>query len=74
MIDRRAINEYLSFIGEKKLPLNLFEIVDIEDRFAIERVKELLKERSYINDTVTGIFYFIYFLKKYLTFPLVDSL
>ena len=40
MIDRRVVNEYLSLIGEKELPLNLFEVVNIEDRFPIERVKE----------------------------------
>ena len=27
MIDRRAVNEYLTLIGEKELPLNLFEII-----------------------------------------------
>ena len=46
MIDRRAIGEYLSLIGEEKLPLNLFEIVDIEDRFPIERVNELSNEKK----------------------------
>ena len=44
MIDRRAVNEYLSLIGEKELPLNLFEVVDIEDRFPVKRVKELLEQ------------------------------
>lgn len=42
MIDRRAVNEYLSLIGEKELPLNLFEVIDIEDKFPIERVNALL--------------------------------
>ena len=42
MIDRRAVNEYLTLIGEKELPLNLFEIIDIEDRFPVERVNNLL--------------------------------
>ena len=36
MIDRRAVNEYLTLIGEKELPLNFFEIIDIEDRFPVE--------------------------------------
>lgn len=45
MIDRRAINEYLSLIGEKELPSNLFEVVDIEDKFPVERVNELLNEK-----------------------------
>ena len=38
MIDCRAVKEYLSLIGEKALPLNLFEVTDIEDKFPIERV------------------------------------
>ena len=46
MIDRRAVNKYLSLIGEKELPLNLFEVVDIEDRFPVKRVKELLNEKK----------------------------
>ena len=46
MIDRRAVNEYLELIGEKELPLNLFEVVDIEDRFPVERVKKLLNEKG----------------------------
>ena len=45
-IDRRAVNEYLALIGEKELPLNLFEVVDIEDRFSDVRVKELLNEKK----------------------------
>ena len=40
-IDRRAIKKYLELIGEKELPMNLFEIVDIEDRFPIERINHL---------------------------------
>lgn len=42
MIDRRAIDEYLSLIGEKQLPLNLFEVIDLEDNFPVERVNALL--------------------------------
>ena len=45
MIDRRAVDTYLSLIGEEKLPLNLFEIIDIEDRFPVERVNRLLNDR-----------------------------
>lgn len=41
-IDRRAVTEYLSLIGEEKLPLNLFELVDIEDKFPVQRVNEFL--------------------------------
>ena len=40
-IDRRAIKKYLELIGEKELPMNLFEIVDIEDRFPIGRINQL---------------------------------
>ena len=40
-IDRRAIKKYLELIGEKELPMNLFAIVDIEDRFPIERINQL---------------------------------
>ena len=40
-IDRRAIKKFLELIGEKELPMNLFEIVDIEDRFPIERINQL---------------------------------
>ena len=46
MIDRRAVNEYLTLIGEKELPLNLFEIIDIEDRFPVERVNKLLNDKE----------------------------
>ena len=46
MIDRRAVDEYLSIIGESKLPSSIFEITDIEDNFPIERVSTLLNEKS----------------------------
>lgn len=46
LIDRRAVNEYLTLIGEKELPLNLFEIIDIEDRFPVERVNNLLNDKE----------------------------
>ena len=45
MIDRRAVKEYLSLIGEKALPLNLFEVTDIEDKFPIERVNRMLNPK-----------------------------
>lgn len=45
MIDRRAVKEYLSLIGEKELPLNLFEIIDIQDHFPVNRVNKLLNEK-----------------------------
>ena len=46
MIDRRAVDEYLALIGEKGLPLNLFEVIDIEDRFPVERINGLLNEKE----------------------------
>ncbi len=46
MIDRRAVKEYLSFIEEKNLPSNLFEVVDIEDRFPVERINKLSNEEG----------------------------
>ena len=45
-IDRRAVREYLELIGEKELPMNLFDIIDIEDRFPIDRVKHLLNKNN----------------------------
>ena len=45
MIDRRAVNEYLEIINEKELPVNLFEITDIEDVFPVERVNQLLNKK-----------------------------
>ena len=45
MIDRRAVKEYLALIEESDLPSNLFEIIDLEDNFPVERVNALLNER-----------------------------
>lgn len=46
MIDRRVVDEYLALIGEKGLSLNLFEVIDIEDRFPVERINGLLNEKE----------------------------
>ncbi|WP_283680620.1 mannose-1-phosphate guanylyltransferase [Parablautia sp. Marseille-Q6255] len=46
MIDRRAVNEYLILIEEKELPLNLFKVVDIEDKFPIDRINGLLNSKK----------------------------
>lgn len=46
MIDQRAVDEYLSLIEEKELPHNLFEIIDIEDRFPMERINKLLNGKD----------------------------
>ena len=44
MIDRRAVEEYLSIIKEDELPSNRFDIIDFEDSFPMERVRALLNE------------------------------
>ena len=41
-IDRRAVEEYLALIGEKELPLSLFEVAVMEDKFPVERANKLL--------------------------------
>ena len=45
MTDRRAVGELLAILGEKALPKR-FEIVALEDRFPIERVRGLLNEKG----------------------------
>lgn len=50
MIDRRAVKEYLSLIGEGELPLNLFEVTDMEDSFPIERVNRVLNQKITSTD------------------------
>ena len=51
MIDRRAVNEYLTLIGEKELPLNLFEIIDIEEEMATLTYNEINRHMSSIIQT-----------------------
>ena len=46
MIDQRAVKEYLSLIGEKELSSNLFEVVEIEDKFPIERIRKILNKKD----------------------------
>ena len=41
MIDRRAVGEFLAYTGEAALPVSLFDVVDIEDAYPIERVNKL---------------------------------
>ena len=50
MIDRRAVKEYLSLIGERELQLNLFEVTDMEDSFPIERVNRVLNQKITSTD------------------------
>ena len=39
LIDHRAVREYLELKCKKELPMNLFDIIDIEDKFPIDRLK-----------------------------------
>ena len=45
MIDRRAVPDYLAATGETTLPSTLFDQIDMEDRFPIERVRDFLNEK-----------------------------
>ena len=45
MLDRRAVPELLEIIGEHTLP-GLFEVIDMEDRFPVERVSAILNEKK----------------------------
>lgn len=40
-IDRRAVEQFLLLTGETELP-KIYEVVDIEDRFPVERVSQML--------------------------------
>lgn len=42
MIDRRAVDAFLTYIGEQTLPKGMFDVVDIEDVYPVERVNKLL--------------------------------
>ena len=42
MIDKRAVNEHLEIIGEKELPVSLFQVIDIKDNYPVERINKLL--------------------------------
>lgn len=44
MIDRRAVDEYLSLTGQSRLSESVFEVTKIEDRFPVERITKLLNE------------------------------
>lgn len=41
MIDRKIINEYLQFTGEKSIDTKRLEVVDIEDRYPIDRINKI---------------------------------
>lgn len=46
MIDRRAVDEYMSLTGQSRLSEAVFEVTQIEDRFPVERISKLLNESS----------------------------
>ncbi len=45
MLDWRAVPELLEIIGEHTLP-GLFEVIDMEDRFPVERVSAILNKQK----------------------------
>ncbi len=45
-IDRRAVGDYLAWTGRSELPARSFEVVDIEDRFPVERICGLLNDQK----------------------------
>ena len=48
--NRHWDGQYLSLIGERELPLNLFEVTDMEDSFPIERVNRVLNQKITSTD------------------------
>jgi hypothetical protein len=46
MVDRRAVNELTEIKGLTALPADVYEIIDIEDSFPIERINILLNEKE----------------------------
>ena len=46
MIDRKAVPDYLALTGEATLPSNLFDVIDMEDRYLKERVRDFLNNKS----------------------------
>ena len=49
-LDRRAVDQFLALIGESELP-KLYEVVDVEDRFPVERVREMLNRPKEDKET-----------------------
>ena len=45
-LDLKEEKALLLYNPQKELPLNLFEIIDIEDRFPVERVNKLLNDKE----------------------------
>ena len=46
MVDRRAVNELTEIKGLSALPADVYEIIDIEDNFPVERINRLLNEKE----------------------------
>lgn len=46
MVDRRAVNELTEIKGLSALPADVYEIIDIEDNFPVERINKLLNEKE----------------------------
>ena len=49
-IDRRLVSEYCAITGQKELDPQRYDIVDIEDRFPVDRVTQLLNEKHADNE------------------------
>ena len=45
-IDRRAVPDYLALTGTDRLDSNEFQVVDLEDRFPTERIRELENRKT----------------------------
>ena len=45
-IDRRAVEEFLELTGMDRLDPNEFRVVDLEDRFPIDRIRELENRKT----------------------------
>lgn len=50
-IDRKLVSEYCAITGLKELDPQKYDIVDIEDRFPVERVAKLLNEKRTDNES-----------------------
>ena len=46
MVDRRAVDALLELLGETELPSKRFQVIELEDRFPTERVRELLNGKN----------------------------
>ena len=50
-IDRKLVSEYCTITGQEKLDPQKYEIVDVDDRFPVERVSKLLNEKHAENNS-----------------------